>query len=42
LRGAAVSSPGMNVEYCLNYCGGLGFILAGVEYGESLAPKPIG
>ncbi|KAJ9108792.1 hypothetical protein QFC21_000112 [Naganishia friedmannii] len=35
LRGAAVSSPGMNVEYCLNYCGGLGYILAGVEYDHS-------
>lgn len=35
LRGAAVSTPGMTVEYCLNYCGGLGFLMAGVEYGMS-------
>ncbi|GHJ85743.1 hypothetical protein NliqN6_2145 [Naganishia liquefaciens] len=34
LRGAAVSTPGMTVEYCLNYCGGLGFLMAGVEYGS--------
>jgi hypothetical protein len=36
LRGAAVRSAGMNVEYCLNYCGGLGFLMAGVEYGKSV------
>ena len=35
LRGAAVSTPGMTVKYCLNYCGGLGFLMAGVEYGMS-------
>ncbi|KAJ9115652.1 hypothetical protein QFC20_000979 [Naganishia adeliensis] len=35
LRGAAVRSAGMTVEYCLNYCGGLGFLMAGVEYGKA-------
>ena len=40
LRGAAVSTPGMTVEYCLNYCGGLGFLMAGVEYGMSNKCQP--
>lgn len=39
LRGAAISTPGMSVEYCLNYCGGLGFLMAGVEYGMSDKPQ---